>query len=77
MLLLVCALLSSLIQLVAVVAGELPPEALGFLAAPVWLCLGQLMLQRSALPTELAVRVVADGSLLLAGLCPFVLGMVS
>jgi (E)-4-hydroxy-3-methyl-but-2-enyl pyrophosphate reductase len=77
MLLLVSALLSSLVQIGAVAVGELPPEALGFLAAPLWLCLGQQMLQRSALPTELAVRVVADGSLLLAGLCPFVLSMVT
>jgi 4-hydroxy-3-methylbut-2-enyl diphosphate reductase len=77
MLLLFCAVLSSLIQVTAVITGVLPLEALGFLAAPVWLLSGLVMLERSALPTELSVRIAADGSLFLAGLVPFVLSSVT
>jgi len=73
--LLVCAFLSSLIQILSVLFGVMPPAALGFLAAPVWLTTGLVMLERSALPTELAVRTVADGSLLVAGLVPFTLSL--
>ncbi len=73
MLLLACAGFCSLIQIASVALAVLPIAALGFLVAPMWLFAGLVMLERSALPTELAVRTVADGSLLMAGLIPFVM----
>ena len=72
-LLLVCCLLASLIHLVGFIAGLLPLRSLGFIAAPVILAAGLLFLERDLFFPEMGIRIVADGSLLAAGLFPLLI----
>ncbi len=71
--LLACASAGGLVQIIVVVMGKVPPCALGFVVAPVFLILAYLRLEKQSFPSELSVRVISDGSLALAGLIPFLL----
>jgi len=62
-----------LIQVSAVLLGKFPPCALGFVAAPVLLIWAYIHLEKESFPSELSVRVISDGSLLIAGLIPYLL----
>ncbi|PIE52730.1 4-hydroxy-3-methylbut-2-enyl diphosphate reductase [Candidatus Fermentibacteria bacterium] len=63
------------IQTLAVVFNALPLCALGFVMAPALLAAAYLITEKKPFPSELSVRVYADGSLFLAGLVPFLLCM--
>ena len=71
--LLASATAGGLIQIAAVIAGKVPPSALGFVAAPALLIGAYYHFERKAFPSELSVRVISDGSLAIAGLLPFLL----
>ncbi len=64
---------AAVVQLAAVFLEGLPPCAGSFAVAPVLLALAYLFLEKSHFPSELWVRVLSDGSLLLAGLVPYLL----
>ena len=72
-LLLFCCLLASVIHLAGWAAGLLPLCSIGFIAAPVMLGAGLLFLERDLFYPEMGIRIVADGSLLAAGLFPLLL----
>ncbi len=67
------AVLSGLVQLIAVLLGKFPMCASGFVIAPVILILSYIYLEKESFPSELSVRVIADSSLALAGLVPYLL----
>lgn len=73
MILLASAAAAASVQLAALLLGGLPPCAGGFVLAPVMLVLAYLYLERKPFPSELWVRVLSDGSLLIAGLVPYAL----
>jgi 4-hydroxy-3-methylbut-2-enyl diphosphate reductase len=61
------------VQASAVVLGKFPLCALGFVAAPVLLIWAYIRLEKESFPSELSVRVISDGSLVIAGLIPYLL----
>lgn len=71
--LLISSAIAVLIPLSAVAAGALQTCASGFAVAPLLLAAVYLVIERKPFPSELSVRVLSDGSLLLAGLIPFIL----
>lgn len=71
--LMVSSAIALLIPLLAVAAGALQVCASGFILAPILLAVAYLVIERKPFPSELSVRVLSDGSLLLAGLIPFIL----
>ena len=71
--LLSAAAMAAVVQIAAVLLKGLPVCAAGFVLAPCLLAFAYLYLERKPFPSELWVRVLSDGSLLLAGLVPYVL----
>jgi len=71
--LMLSAAAAALIHLAAVVTGNLHICAASFILAPGMLVFAYLFLESKPFPSELAVRVLSDGSLLIAGLLPFIL----
>jgi len=71
--LLSAAATAAVVHMAAVFFGALPLCAGGFVLAPALLAFAYLFLERKPFPSELWVRVLSDGSLLLAGLVPFIL----
>jgi len=72
-LLLFCCAFASLVQLAGWATGLLPVCSLGFIAAPALLGVGLLYLERDLFYPEIGIRMVADGSLLVAGLFPLLI----
>jgi len=72
-LLLLCCGIASLVQFAGWAAGFLPPCSLGFTVAPALLGIGLFFLERDLFYPEIGIRMVADGSLLAAGLFPLLI----
>jgi len=72
-LLLFCCAFASAVQVAGWATGLLPPCSLGFIAAPVLLGVGLISLERDLFYPEIGIRMVADGSLLAAGLFPLLM----
>lgn len=72
-LLLLCCAFASLVQFAGWAAGLLPACSLGFAAAPALLGVGLFFLERDQFYPEIGIRMVADGSLLAAGLFPLLI----
>ncbi len=71
--LLASATAGGLVQITAVLLGKFQLCALGFVAAPVLLIWAYIHLEKESFPSELSVRVISDGSLVIAGLIPYLL----
>jgi len=65
-----CLSLASVLLGAAIVADYLPVSAAAFFPGPLLLAVGFLILAKTPFPSEFLKRVVADGSLFVAGLIP-------
>lgn len=70
--LLTSAFTAAFVQVGAILGNGLPVCAVTFVLAPALLAFAYLYLERKPFPSELSVRVLSDGSLLLAGLVPYI-----
>jgi 4-hydroxy-3-methylbut-2-enyl diphosphate reductase len=69
----ICIIASLLITVIGSTSGFLHSAAITFLAGPFFLAAGYILLARVPFPSELAKRLMADGSLFMAGFIPLLL----
>jgi len=67
-----CLSMTSILLVAGIATGNLPACTAAFLPGLLCLAGGFVILQRTAFPTELAKRIIVDGSLFIAGLFPVI-----